>query len=82
VIYIWLGFFMLVGASGLFWYALNDQVITLLDELIAEYPGYYPDPVVTFIKSVWHWFPFLIMLGGLVWVYVTAQRRPYPEGYL
>jgi len=82
VIYVWLGFFLLLAAGGLFWYVLNDLVTGLLDELEAMYPGLLDQQVLAFIRSVWHWLPLLILVGGLVWVYVQSQRRAYPEGYL
>jgi len=81
MIYIYVGFFTLLVFGGLLWYAANEAVNALLYELNLQYPAYFTGQFITFLQAIWHWFPLVLVFGGLLWVYVMSQRME-AEGYV
>ena len=80
MIYIFLTFFVLLFFCGFFWLVLRQPIEGVLDKLVLDFPGYY-DPVhVTFVRAILYWVPFLVLIGGIIWVIVSSQRTT-PGGY-
>jgi hypothetical protein len=80
LIIIWVTYFALLGLTWVFWDPTSDAILAVLDYFTARFPTYFTNDTATFIRSIVHWFPAIVVIGGLVWVIVASQRTS-PEGY-
>jgi len=74
-------YLILITTGGLVWYFLDSKTIEYIEYFIAKYPGAFPTQHVDFMKAIWHFFLFFMVLGGMYHLFVWVQREKTPEGY-
>ena len=78
MIFIYLGFFILIVTAGVTWYVCEDIITALITNLQANYATIITGDWITFIQAVFTWMLFLIMIGGIIWVYTQSQKELTP----
>ena len=82
MIWTWTVFFLMQGIGNLLWYVLGRQVLVkLLEYFTDKYPAVFTGLGHNFMIAIINNFPILLLLGGLLFVYVSSQRSATPEGY-
>lgn len=82
MIWTWTVFFLMQGIGNLLWFVLGKQVLVSLLELFSEkYPEVFTGLGYNFMTAIINNFSILLLLGGLIFVYVSSQRSATPEGY-
>jgi len=81
MIYIFMVFFLIIGVGGILCYVLDVVGTEVLDMYQAAYPSLFTGPPVDFLRAIFHWMPFFVVLAGLLYVFVASQRGAEPEGY-
>lgn len=76
----YLGFFIMIGGGAVFWWFLQQPLLDMLDRVVAMDATYIPAADQAFIQAVIHWFPALMLIGGLLWLIVFSQRTE-AQGY-
>ena len=73
-------YFVSIAGMGVLWYLLDGLAVGYIDDMVLKYPSLYPVATVTFVKSLTHWFIFLVIIGLTYSLFVAAQRTR-PEGH-
>ena len=73
-------YFVSLAGMGILWYLLDGVATDFITTMVSKYPTLYPIATVTFVKSLTHWFIFLVLVGLTYSLLVTAQRTR-PGGY-
>ena len=82
MIWTWINFFLIQGIGNLLWFVLGRQVLVgLLEVFTDKYPAAFTGMGYGFMVAIINNFSFLLLLGGLLFVYVSSQRNATPEGY-
>lgn len=71
----WLGFFLMIGAAGLFWWYQTEIITMFLDRIIGINAAYIPVDDKIFIEAVLHWMPLFFLIGGLMFLIVFTQKE-------
>ena len=73
-------YFVSLAGMGILWYLLDGVATDFINTMVSKYPTMYPTAAVTFVKSLTHWFIFLVLVGLTYSLLVQAQRTR-PGGY-
>ena len=71
-------------SMAVLWFCLQ-QAMSSVTEVVTtnwEISGWIPDSTHQLVVNIWNWFPVLVLVGTLIWVYVYAQRRRYRDYYV
>jgi len=74
-------FLILIATGGIIWYFLDSKTIEYIEYFTSKYPGAFNTQHVAFMKSIWHFFLFFMIIGGMYYIFVWVQRERTPEGY-
>ena len=82
MIWTWTVFFLIQGVGNLLWFVLGKQVLLkVLETFSDKYPTVFTGLGYNFMIAIINNFTILLLLGGLIFVYVSSQRNETPEGY-
>lgn len=76
VAWVWAVCFIAMGIYTMAWYATGLATMMTIDALEATYT--YPAPMsttITFIRTLFAWHPFIMLIGLALWAFINSQRR-------
>jgi len=76
IVFVWAMCFFAICIYSIMWFILGWPAMAILDIYEAGYSGIYQvATTIAFIKAVIKWHPFLMIIGLLIWAFVSSQRR-------
>ncbi len=78
MLWLYVGFFLLLFTAVFWWIGLQvyDETLTAM---LTNWSQYLGGPEKQLIEALWNWWPFIIIIAGILWLYVNAQRRRFEE---
>lgn len=75
VLYIWAITALSIFVIALLWFILDATVGQMLDLQSTLYPTEMSDSGVTFVSTVWTYWPVFALIGLGIWVAIMSQKK-------